>query len=150
MANPRMPAAAVREVQGILKMWREIRSQLHQKHDDAIFGGYGSDFEARSRSGRPGNPTQSRAIRLATDPETRQLERLNAALDGAHRDIGGEQGRESPRWFAMKLLYLESPQTEEQVKALRVAKRLGISRQTLWRWQRQFQASLWERLRRQG
>jgi hypothetical protein len=143
MANPGMPAAAKREVEGILKMWREIKYQLHVKHDDAIFGGYGSDFEARSRGGRPGNPTQSRAIRLATDPETRQLERLNAALEAACLALAGQLGKGSPQWYAMRMLHLGNHKVDV------VAKRLEVSRQTVWRWQQRFQTHLWEQLRHQ-
>lgn len=138
-----VPAAAKREVAGILKMWREIRYQLHEKEADAVFGGYGSDFEARSRGGRPGNPTQSRAIRLATDPQTRQLERLNAALEAACLDLGGQQGKSAPQWYAMRLLHLGNHKVDV------VAKRLEVSRQTVWRWEQRFRTHLWERLGRQ-
>jgi hypothetical protein len=142
MALPKMPAAAKREVEGVLKMWREIKYQLHTKHDDAIFGGYGSDFEARSRGGRPGNPTQSRAIRLATDPETRQLERLNGALEAACLDLAGVQGKNAPQWYAMRLLHLGNHRADA------VAKRLEVNRTTLWRWEQRFMVHLWQRLGR--
>jgi hypothetical protein len=143
-----MPAAAMREVIGILKTWSEIRYQLHEREADAIFGGYGTDFEARSRGGRPGNPTQTRALRLATDPETRQLERLNGAIERALADVAGGNGKTSRIAWALRMLYLGNHAKTDEGRVLRVAKTLEVSRQTVWRWDRQFKTHLWEQLGR--
>lgn len=131
----------MREVEVRLREWREIKYQLHVKYDDAIFGGYGTDFEARARGGRPGNPTQSRALRSATDPETRLLKRLDDALEGACLSLGGPLGKQSREWYAMRMRYLGNNPWE------RIAKRFGVSRQTVWRWDKQFKRCVWEQLR---
>jgi hypothetical protein len=140
MAPPRMPAAAKRVVDFHLKEWRGYRLELHELEADAIFGGYGSDFEARSWSGRPGNPTQTRGLRLADNRRAADLERVIGAIERALIEIAGSDRDRSPCWWALRQVYLGNHARE------RVAHSFGVSRMTVYRWDRAFRAQVWEQL----
>lgn len=136
------PPLALPQVEVVLRRWRELRLALKDKEDDAVHGGYCTDFEARPQMGRPGNPTLARALRLATDVETRQLGRLIGAIDRALVSLGGQAGKESIIARAMQVHYLKG---ESHVQ---IAKRLGVSTKTVERWKSRFRVIVWDELGR--
>lgn len=140
VSDLRIPAAARREVENILKMWSEIRYQLHEKEADAYHSGYCTDFEAR-RTGRPGNPTQSRALRKVTDPDASWLQWRNDALEQALVRIGGAEGKKSDISWAIKMHYLGNNPWR------RIAKRFGVSERTLYRRRDEFAVYVWQALK---
>lgn len=141
MSRSPIPAAELRAVVSTLKSWSEIRYQLREKEDDAYLSGYCTDFEAR-RTGRPGNPTQSRALRKVGDPDANWLQWRNDALEEALVRIGGARGKKSPHAWAMTMHYLGNNPWRL------IAERIGVSERTLHRWRDQFTTYVWQGLRR--
>lgn len=135
LSGVRLPAAAQRVVVGHLKAWPALRAELRELECDQLQGGYETSFEPRSGGGRPANPTQARALRLADDKHASELKRVVGAIARALEATDERVAK------AIKAHYLASMAWGT------IAERMEVERQTIWRWQLAFNVAVWEQLR---
>lgn len=126
----------------VLSRWRDIRMNLREWDTSTLLCGYETDFEAHSRSGGHGNPTQSRAIRRADNDRMAGDQRRHRAIEQALLKLGGRHGKDSPVTWAMQAHYLHG------WTWTRICEKLEVSRQTTWRWLQMFRVYVWEGLGR--
>lgn len=131
-----LPSAAQRVVSTHLRSYAGLRRELRELERDQLLGGYETSFEPRSGGGRPANPTQGRALRLADDRHAGELKRVVGAVD---RALAAADERVAKCVLAH---YVHGVTWD------RAARALGISRQTAWRWERWFSVSVWAELQK--
>lgn len=135
LSGVRLPAAAQRVVSGHLKSWPTLRAELRELERGIVEDGYGQSFEA-VRKGRVGDPTASRALRLADDRHASELKRVVGAIERA-LDVTDERVAKAIRAHYLHRLTWNV-----------IAERMQVERQTVYRWHQAFAVSVWQRLQR--
>lgn len=139
-AERALSRAALHRVHTLLGLWPSIKYRLVEHEADALLGGYGCGFDVRTPSGGVGNPTMSRALRLASDRELRQLRLWDGVVERALATMGGRAGVRGRMAQAMRWRYLRRLSVGE------VAQRFHVSPAAVIVWQRRFRVCVWEQL----
>lgn len=124
----------------ILESYPESKAEIARQENDIIYGS-GNFQDNQNRRGGVGNPTQGKAIRMSSG-RLQQLKEEVAAIEGIIAELRQSDDQDAlDKLRMLEMLYFKENKTLEQA-----AHAIGVSTQTLGRWNGQIVRLLGQRL----